>query len=144
MAIDSIERELCLPVSLERAWEAVATPKGICSWFCHKAQFTPVIGEDMQLEWDGSVLPTRVETVNPPHEFAFRWMVHGADLGEPLSTQNSTLITFRFEETDDGIRIVMHESGFATLAVKYQNLSRPEHEQGWTEELPKLKRYLCM
>lgn len=141
--IDAIERALTLNVPLQRAWDAVATPRGLSQWFSDRAEFEPVAGAKMILDWDEyDTVPARVETVDPPREFAFRWIAYGARDTDELTSLNSTLVTFSLAEVSGGTQITVRETGFASLAPELHGISRPEHESGWKAELQELEAYL--
>lgn len=141
--VDTIERKLDLNVPLQRAWDAVATPRGLSQWFSDRAEFEPVAGASMRLEWDEyDSVPARVEKVDPPREFAFRWIAYGARDTDELTPQNSTVVTFSLEETASGTHLTLRETGFASLAPELRGVARPEHESGWNTELDELVQHL--
>ncbi|MBV7338466.1 SRPBCC domain-containing protein [Chloroflexi bacterium TSY] len=144
---DKIERILNLPVPRNRVWDAVATANGLSNWFAKRAEIDPQVGGRVWLEWNNeSTVLGMVEKIDPPNEFAFRWLAYGAEYGgennDELTVENSTLITFKLESTDDGTQLALIETGFASLAPHLVGISRPEHESGWDEELPKLADHL--
>ncbi|MEM7125202.1 MAG: SRPBCC domain-containing protein [Chloroflexota bacterium] len=137
--VDNIERVLTLAVDRQRAWDAIGTPHGLSQWFSDRAEFEPVAGAKMRVEWDAyESVPAIVETVDPPREFAFRWIVYGARDTDQLTPQNSTLVTFTLEEVAEGTRITVRETGFASLPPELHGIAQPEHEGGWTHELQEL------
>lgn len=143
---DQIERVLILPVSQQRVWAALTTPKGISQWFSNSAAFDLQVGSKMLLRWDAEkmTIPGRVEKVDPPQEFAFRWLAHGAGDVQELTPTNSTLVTFTLETVAGGTRLTLRETGFATLDPKQRLIARPEHDSGWTMELQELVDYLTV
>jgi uncharacterized protein YndB with AHSA1/START domain len=95
----------------------------------------------MLLTWHGhGVYRARVETVEPPRTFAFRWVLHDGE--EPVDG-GSTLVVMTLTPTETGTRLTVVESGFS-------DLSWPEHERaryagqnadGWIREFDELRAY---
>jgi uncharacterized protein YndB with AHSA1/START domain len=95
----------------------------------------------MLLTWHGhGAYRARVETVEPPLTFAFRWVLRD---GEEPVPGGSTLVVMTLTPTDAGTRLRVVESGFSAL-------SWPEHERadyagqnakGWITELDELRAY---
>ena len=80
----------------------------------------------------------RVETVDPPRVFAFRWQTREGE----FSGTNSTLVsvmTLEAEKTGTRLRVV--ESGFATLPLPDDARSRyaDDNSRGWLAELGELR-----
>jgi uncharacterized protein YndB with AHSA1/START domain len=93
------------------------------------------------LHWDerGSV-HVRVERVEPPHSFSFRWVVPlDSDLGE----DNSTLVEFSLRAEGDSTRLTVVESGFRDLAGRDDEKQGhfDSHRRGWELELGELDDY---
>jgi uncharacterized protein YndB with AHSA1/START domain len=141
---DQIERVLTLPVPQARVWAALTTPQGISQWFSTHAEFELQVGSKMLLHWEkeGITAPGQVEKIDPPHEFAFRWLACGAGDTQELTPTNSTLVSFTLKTVDGGTCLTLRETGFAALDPKQRLVARPEHESGWTMELQELVDYL--
>ena len=83
--------------------------------------------------------PTRIEKVDPPHYFAYRWA--SAYPGEPANDTNSTLVEFTLTPDGAGTRLSLSESGFASLVIPADRepfASHASHSSGWTEVLQTL------
>jgi uncharacterized protein YndB with AHSA1/START domain len=106
--IDSIVREITLPVSPEEAWAAITEPAHLEAWFAEEVEtLDPVPGGEVAVRFDGE--GTRravVEEVEDGHRFAFRWSDAGA-----------TRVEFTLEEVEEGTRLIVVESGFDALAL---------------------------
>src|SRR5688572_25822084 len=89
---ERIEREVLIEAPLEVVWAVVTEPEHVGGWFGDSAEIDLRPGGDATLTWEehGSVR-ARVESVDPPHTFSFRWARPvGAEPGEG----NSTLVEF--------------------------------------------------
>ena len=95
----------------------------------------------MLLTWHGhGAYRARVETVEPPVTFAFRWVLRD---GREPAPGGSTLVVMTLTPTNSGTHLRVVESGFS-------DLSWPEHERagyasqnasGWVRELDELRAY---
>ncbi len=143
---DTIEREMVLKAPIERVYGALSTTEGICGWFTHSLEGSVDSGEDVVFVWKGSESTFRVSVhfvaLNPVHYVAYRW-VPGSESGEcdVLATAN-TLVEFHLEPIEEGTKLRMVESGFASLPAHYCEQAFKENNSGWDEELPKLKAFV--
>ena len=140
---DRIERVLTLPVSPERVWRALTDPAEIERWFDCKTEIDLRPGGALRFTWGDEVARGRVEIVEPPHRFAYRWHP-GSDqrLEVPFDELPLTLVEFTLDEAPGGTRLTLVESGFAAMPAEvYERVFR-ENSDGWTEELDNLGGYL--
>jgi uncharacterized protein YndB with AHSA1/START domain len=95
----------------------------------------------MVLRWDeyGSYR-ARVEAVEPPHHFAFRWARRADD---ELREGNSTLVQFTLTAEGGQTRLRVVETGFRALEATDEEKVRAVegNSQGWREELDELRQY---
>lgn len=141
MVADRIEQEIVIEAPPEVVWELVTDPEHVGAWFGDAAEVDLRPGGDAALTWDeyGTFL-ARVERVEPPRFFSFRW-ARPADT--PPAEGNSTLVEFSLSAEGEGTRLRVVESGFATLATsedeKAQHLA--DNTEGWSVELGHLREY---
>ena len=140
---DKIERTLFLPVSIERAWQAIGTPAGLSSWFGNRVSFKQETGSVIQFEWkEHGTADGRIEQINPPTHFAYRWRAKGVPETETLQPENSTLVAFSLEEVAGGTRLTVVESGFTGLNTEAREANYQGNVAGWRTELQELFDYL--
>ena len=94
LVTDQIERTITVPVSTERVWTALTTEEGM--------SFHAVI-----------------EAVEPYTRFAFRW---AANADTPVAEGPSTLVEFLIDGDENGTRITVIESGFASFPENVREL----------------------
>jgi uncharacterized protein YndB with AHSA1/START domain len=138
---DAITREIEIDAPPEVVWPIVTDARHLASWFSDEAEIELRPGGAMVLTWRGhGTYRARVETVDPPETFAFRWVLRDGE--EPVQG-GSTLVVMTLTATDAGTRLRVVESGFS-------DLSWPEHEraryagqnaEGWIRELDELRAY---
>ncbi len=138
---DAITREIDIDAPPDVVWAIVTEARHLAGWFSDEAEIDLRPGGAMLLTWHGhGAYRARVETVEPPVTFAFRWVLRHGE--EPVQG-GSTLVVMTLTPTDTGTRLRVVESGFSEL-------SWPEHERaeyagqnagGWIKELDELRAY---
>jgi len=142
---DRIEREITIAAPVERVWAVLTEPEHVGKWF---GQGTPARidlrpGGVMRLDHaQYGKFPTRIEKVDPPHYFAYRWA--SAYPGQQATEDNSTLVEFTLTPDGDGTRLYLVESGFATLVIPEETratASYESHSGGWTDVLAHVREH---
>ena len=138
---DSVSREIVIDAPPERVWSIVTEARHLAGWFSDEAEIDLRPGGAMLLTWHGhGSYRARVETVDPPHTFAFRWVRREHTNPGPGS---STLVVFTLSPEDGATRLRVVESGFAELAWPQDERARyaDENAAGWAVELEQLQTY---
>lgn len=141
---DAIERQLVIPVARQRVWEAITRPEQLSRWFGDSVELELAVGAPITFYWkEHGTSRGRVEAVDPPSRFAYRWASSAdPDHAVPFDEVVSTLVEFTLEETAEGTRVTVVESGFASLPADEREQTRNEHVQGWVFETTELLDYL--
>jgi uncharacterized protein YndB with AHSA1/START domain len=141
---DTVERQLVIPFARQRVWDAITKPEQIAQWFCDSITMELEPGAPMVLRWDEhGTHRGQVETVDPPARFAFRWTPSGeTNTDTPFADVPTTLVEFTLEETPEGTRVTVLESGFSMLPADVREQSAREHAEGWIVETTHLLDYL--
>lgn len=142
MAPDAIEREIVIDAPPSVVWSIVTEAEHLAGWFSDEAEIDLRPGGRILLTWQGhGSYEGRVETVEPPHLFAFRWQTRE---GEFTST-NSTLVVMTLEAEDTRTRLRVVESGFAALPWPEDARLRytEDNSKGWVTELDELHDYIA-
>jgi uncharacterized protein YndB with AHSA1/START domain len=141
MVPEQIEREILIDAPLEAVWGIVTEPEHVGTWFSNAATVDLRPGGDIVLTWDEhGVYRARVEKVEPPHLFSFRW---ARPAGAEVAEGNSTLVEFRLAAEGDGTRLHVVESGFPALDGTEEEKARyaSGNREGWAAELDELREY---
>lgn len=145
---DSITREITLKAPMERVYEAISRPDGIVSWFAHGVEGETSVGSQPVFD-QGEYGKLRVAVVaaEPFHHFAYRWvskpgMGPEGFLDNPLDHPN-TLVEFFLEPTEEGTRLKLVESGFASLPAEYREKNAKNNSGGWEHMLGNLEKYMA-
>lgn len=142
---DRIEREIAIAAAPERVWAVLTEPEHVGRWFGQgpAAQIDLRPGGIMRLDHGQyGLFPTRIEKVDPPHYFAYRWA--SAFPGEEATEDNSTLVEFTLTPEGGGTRLLVVETGFARLDIpeeRRDTASYESHSSGWTEKIAEVRDY---
>jgi uncharacterized protein YndB with AHSA1/START domain len=142
MVPQRIEREIVIHAPVEVVWSVVTEPEHISGWFSDSADLDLRPGGRAVLHWnDFGTVQGRVERVEPPHFFSFRWAV---DPGREIDEGNSTLVEFSLRAEQDSTRLTVVETGFQGLARPEDEKQRhfDSHRRGWELELGELEEYV--
>jgi uncharacterized protein YndB with AHSA1/START domain len=145
MIPDRIEREIVIDAPLEVVWAVVTEPEHISDWFSDSVELDLRPGGKAVLHWDGyGTVNGRVERVEPPRFFSFRWVVP-RDPGVELTDDNSTLVEFSLSPDGDATRLTVVESGFRGLAGPEDENQKhvDSHRRGWELELAELQDHVA-
>jgi uncharacterized protein YndB with AHSA1/START domain len=143
MVPERIEREVLIEAPLEVVWAVVTESEHVGEWFGDSAEIDLRPGGDAVLTWEkhGSAL-ARVEKVEPPHTFSFRW---ARPMGAEPSEGNSTLVEFNLSAEGEHTRLRVVESGFPALdGSEEEKATYAEgNTEGWKAELADLQEYVA-
>jgi uncharacterized protein YndB with AHSA1/START domain len=143
MVPQRIERAILIDAPVEIVWAVVTEPEHISRWFSDSIELELRPGGVARLRWDDhGTVDGRVERVEPPHFFSFRWVVqHGSDLADG----NSTLVEFSLSAEGESTRLTVVESGFRDLAGADDDKQDlfDDHARGWKKELGELEEYVA-
>ncbi len=136
---DTIERNITISAPLDRVWDLVTEP----GWWvpsdapvrADRTAGAVVVRESEK--WGR--FPVEVVELRPKSYAAFRWA--STYPGDDLTEGRTTLIEFTVTPTDDGVTVLVVESGFANLDAPedLKNNGFESNSDGWTQELDSLR-----
>jgi uncharacterized protein YndB with AHSA1/START domain len=144
MVPDTISREIGIDAPPAAVWAIVTEARHLAAWFSDEAEIDLRPGGAMLLTWHGhGSYRARVETVEPPHTFAFRWLRR--EDNEPVEGM-STLVEITLIPEGAGTRLRVVESGFSDLTWPEHERARyaDENAKGWIVELDELRAYAAV
>jgi uncharacterized protein YndB with AHSA1/START domain len=138
---EQIQHDVLVDAPVERVWAVITEAEHVGSWFGDAAEIDLRPGGAMTLTWEkhGSIVG-RVEKVEPPSFFSFRW---ARPPGAEPREGNSTLVEFSLTAEGDGTRLRVVESGFPSLEGDDQSKYAAMNTEGWKLELEDLRRYVA-
>lgn len=145
MVPDQIEREVLIDAPVERVWALVTEAEHIGRWFGDAGADVDLSpGGAMQFRWEEhGTARARVELVDPPHRFVYRWAPFAEPRGIEPVEGNSTRVEFTLVADGDGTLLRVVESGFARLDLTEEKRLKAHqgNTRGWGMELDDLVAY---
>jgi uncharacterized protein YndB with AHSA1/START domain len=146
MTPDTIEREITIAAPVERVWSVLTEAEHIGGWFADAgAEIDLRPGGALLMRWEEyGTTHARVETVDPPRRFAYRWIALNAAGDAELTDDNSTLVEFTLVPEGEATRLRVVESGFAALVAsdEQRNAQYDDNVGGWKQVLGQLDAYV--
>jgi uncharacterized protein YndB with AHSA1/START domain len=143
MVPERLEREILIEAPLEVVWAVVTEPEHINGWFGDSAEVDLRPGGRLVFGWEEQdhTVRGRVERVDPPRFFSFRWL-RGS--GTEVREDDSTLVEFSLSTVGDATRLAVVESGFRELSGSDEEKQKDadSHRDGWKQELDELREYV--
>ena len=156
---DRIVKQVLLHAPLDRVWRAISDAKEFGSWFGMRFDGPFVEGEGVS----GEIVPTTVdpevaasqepyegirfeimiERIDPMRLFSFRWHPGAVDPEIDYSKEPTTLVVFELEQTSDGTRLTITESGFDAIPLARRAEAYEGNEQGWDAQLSLIEGHLA-
>ncbi len=145
MTEDKIERDVVIGAPVERVWALITQAEHLGKWFGDAgADIDLREGGELELRWsEHGTSRGRIERVDEPTAFAFRWAPFKNPGGDEPVNGNSTLVEFTLAAEGEGTRLHVAETGFAGLDASPDQQAR-NHEsntRGWAMELGELADY---
>ncbi len=109
-AAAAVHRAVVLPVSRERAWDAVTDPAQLAAWLADEVELDPRAGGAASFRWDdGQARVGVVEECAEQRRLAFRWWDEDDRDGE------ESLVELTLDEVEEGTRVTVVEVRTAAL-----------------------------
>ena len=143
MVPERLEREILIEAPAELVWAVITEPEHVNGWFGDVAEIEPRPGGRLKFGWQENDYTAygRVERVEPPHYFSFRW---NRGSGTEVREDDSTLVEFSLREEGGSTRLTVVESGFRDVTWPEDEKERDaeDHREGWERELGELVEYV--
>ena len=142
---DKIEREVQIGAPVERVWELITQAEHLGTWFGDAGADVDLrVGGELELRWaEHGKSRGRIERLEEPTAFSFRWAPFEDPGGLHPVEGNSTLVEFTLASEGDGTRLTVVETGFAGLDATPEQRKRNlgSNTEGWRLELGELAEY---
>jgi uncharacterized protein YndB with AHSA1/START domain len=158
MSEDRIEKHVVIRASRDRVWKALTDSTEFGRWFGVRFEGPFVAGSSVR----GVIVPSelasaeetaghpylgrpmvfQVERVEPPHRFSYRWQPLEGGKGPEAEGGPSTLVEFTLDESKDGTRLTVVESGFAQLPAAHRKATYESHDGGWTVQVDRVRVHI--
>ncbi len=155
---DRIEKTLDIRAPRDRVWKALTDAHEFGRWFGARFDepFRP--GRSVRGVLAPSELATPEETANhpylgrsmvfhiermdPPYRFSYRWHPLEGSADSEAASGPSTLVEFTLEETKDGTRLTVVESGFSAIPAPHRAPAYQSHEGGWSIQIQRFRVHI--
>ena len=135
MTPDRIEREITITAPVERVWSVLTEAEHIGGWFADAgAEIDLRPGGALVMRWEEhGMVRARVETVEPPNRFVYRWTAHHAEQGAEPEDGNSTLVEFTLAPEGEATRLrVRRPTSSARAITTTTSAAGSRCSSGWT------------
>jgi uncharacterized protein YndB with AHSA1/START domain len=144
---DRIEKRFEVKARRSRVWRAISDAGEFGAWFGVQLDraFAPgatVRGKLTIPGYEHISLEMQVERIEPETYLSYRWHPGAIDPKVDYSTEPTTLVEFRLEETAGGTAILITESGFDRLPASRRAEAFRMNEAGWVGQGKKLANYV--
>ena len=140
-----IYRERFIEAPIQKVWNAIATPEGLCGWFVASIEGDLSVGSMSTLHFKHGVSgPLKVIERNEPTKLAWKWHP-GEQNGctwDKYPESELTTVEFTLKETDAGVQIVLKESGFDNIPEGRRLTALGLNKGGWTWCLDAIKAHV--
>ncbi|HTW39562.1 MAG TPA: SRPBCC family protein [Thermoplasmata archaeon] len=158
MTEDRIEKSVVIRAPRDRVWKALTDSREFGRWFgvrfdgpfaarqtargviVPSEQATPE--ETAGHPYLGKEMVFHVERVEPPRRFSYRWEPLEGRTGAETAEGPSTLVEFTLDETPDGTRLTVIETGFSRLPAAHRKAAYDSHDGGWTIQVQRARVHI--
>jgi uncharacterized protein YndB with AHSA1/START domain len=136
-----IEKEVLIEASIDVVWRVITEPDQMKKWFSSEAELEGHAGGEGRLTFEsGQTYYLHVETFEPPHRFAYRWL---HEKGTKARPDNSMLVEFTLEAEAGNTRLRVVESGFDHVDWSDEAKTKyfEDHSRGWDMFVGQLRDY---
>jgi uncharacterized protein YndB with AHSA1/START domain len=92
--------------------------------------------------YDHVTMEVTVERMDAENLFSFRWHPHAVDPKVDYSTEPTTLVEFRLEDSTDGTHLTVVESGFDQVPAARRAEAFRMNGEGWTAQMENIRRHV--
>ena len=144
---DRIVKRVDLKATVERVWRALTDYKEFGAWFRVDLDQSFEVGKISTGVMtfpgaEGVRWIAYVERMDTERLFSFRWYDAEDGAGEQTEDEPGLLVEFNLEETPEGTRLIITESGFSSLAEPRRIELMRGNRQGWNIQAENLAHYL--
>jgi len=144
---DRIEKIADLRAPRSRVWRALTSADQFGTWFGATLTGTFAEGETVsgQITHPGYkhlTMEIVIERVRPEDYLSYRWHPYAIDPKVDYSKEPSTLVEFTLEDSKEGTRLTIVESGFDRIPLARRAEAFRMNDGGWAAQLENINRYV--
>ena len=143
---DRIEKRVTLRAPRSRVWRAIASADEFSKWFGVSLEGSFAEGQAIRgkISYRGQQLTLEmfVERIQPETLFSYRWHPYAIDPKVDFSSEPTTLVEFRLEDSSDGTLLTIVETGFDRIPLARRAEAFRMNDQGWTSQAAAIEKYV--
>lgn len=144
---DRIEREIVMRAPRARVWRALTDAREFGKWFGAEMKDEFAAGRVAQGRitypgYEHLTLEVQVERMEPERLFSWRWHPYAVDPRQDYSQEPTTLVVFELDETPEGTRLRVTESGFDRIPLARRAEAFRMNSGGWEEQVRNIARHV--
>jgi uncharacterized protein YndB with AHSA1/START domain len=144
---DRIEKTADLRAPRSRVWRALTTADQFGAWFGAKLTGTFTEGATVRGQitipgYDHLTIEIVIERVRPEDYLSYRWHPYAIDPKVDYSKEPSTLVEFTLEDSKEGTRLRIVESGFDGIPLARRAEAFRKNDSGWAGQIKNIDRYV--
>jgi uncharacterized protein YndB with AHSA1/START domain len=145
---DRIEKKILLKAPLSRVWRAISDSAEFGQWFRVKLHGpfvagTTIRGNILHPGYEHFTMEMQIERVEPQTLLAYRWHPYAIDPKVDYSTEPTTLVELRLEETAGGTMLTIVESGFDRIPAARRAEAFRMNDGGWAQQILNVERHVA-
>ena len=144
---NAIEKQIVLRAPRARVWRALTDAAEFGTWFGVKLEGSFEVGKSVRGRithpgYEHIVFEMIIERMDVQTLFAYRWHPYAIEPTVDYSTEPTTLVEFKLEETQGGTTLTLVESGFDRVPLHRRAEAFRMNDQGWTEQMENIRRHV--
>ena len=148
MNTDRIEKSVVLKAPISRVWRALTDHEQFGAWFKVRidqpfAEGQESTGKMTYPGYEHCAWQAKGGKVQPEHYFAFRWPQIESETPVDMSTFPTTLVEFGLQNTAEGTRLTVTESGFGNVPEAQRMERLRLNTEGWTTQMKNIADYVA-
>jgi uncharacterized protein YndB with AHSA1/START domain len=145
---DRIEKTILLRAPRARVWRALTDHREFGTWFRVDLadafrEGTTVRGHITHPGYEHVTMEMQIVRMDPERLFSYRWHPYAIEPNVDYAAEPTTLVEFRLDETPDGTRLTVVESGFDRLPPGRRAEAFRMNEGGWAEQMKNVERHVA-
>jgi uncharacterized protein YndB with AHSA1/START domain len=145
---DRIEKQVTLDAPRSRVWRALTDVAQFNAWFGVKLSAPFVLGAEVSgqitiRDYDHVTMTIWIETMEPERFFSFRWHPYAIEPGVDYATEPTTLVSFTLEDSGQGTRLTIVESGFDAIPESRRAKAFAMNSSGWSGQAENIRKFLA-
>lgn len=141
---DTIVREITVKASQEKVYNTITDPTKIVAWFPDEVEGNLEVNERSTFVFKDYNHRAQVYVVDkkPFTYFSYRWIPGGKTPTQDVLEGANTLVEFFIEKVEQGTKITLKESGFASLPAEVAESSFKDNTGGWEFMMGRIEKLL--